>query len=192
MSTDYQRTIGTFIKENRQKLGMSKSHLAQKVGIQQNTLTNVENGQFNFGEDNIEGIAKVFGVDPFEMFDIAKNDKRIDEDDYSIGQRIKHFRILHGMTQQELADLLGYSGSGPICTIEKGIRGISRPQLYKCCEIFRIGLSDLIINAEDYNEPIMDDLKTLLLHKDQTPLLDVIQDLISIAIKAINNSDDTC
>lgn len=69
-----------------------------------------------------------------------------------LGQRIKHYRKLHSMTQEELAAVIGVA-SLHINNIENGKKGISLDKLVLICNHFHISLSDILpLGEQDDSE----------------------------------------
>jgi len=59
-----------------------------------------------------------------------------------IGRKVRHYRLMHSLTQQELAEKIGASASY-IANIEQGQKGISVDKMVDISRFFKIGLSDL-------------------------------------------------
>jgi len=183
-----QDTIGKVIAQLRELKGMSKDEVAESLSITKNALTNVENGIYNFGEENIRKITELFEIDPQKLLNIDKNDKIRRHEDFLIGQNIRYFRKLNNMTQKNLAEHLEYSGSGPICSIEKGRRGMSRTQLLNCCELFGVELKDLIQHEYENSDPILDDFRIVFFSGHKSELSEVIRELITITANRLRRS----
>lgn len=52
------------------------------------------------------------------------------------GEQIKELRIELGKTQDEMADLLGYSGRSMICHLESGYTQVT-PRVAKLCQLLK-------------------------------------------------------
>jgi len=70
----------------------------------------------------------------------------------TLGNKIKRLRLEKGMTQDELAKLLGYSSRSTINKIESDINTISYEKIKKLVEIFNIDASELV-EDESYDNP---------------------------------------
>lgn len=70
----------------------------------------------------------------------------------TLGNKIKKLRLEKGMTQDELAKLLGYSSRSTINKIESDINTISYEKIKKLVEIFNIDASELV-EDESYDNP---------------------------------------
>ena len=72
----------------------------------------------------------------------------------SLGNKIKRLRVSKGMTQDDLAKLLGYSSRSTINKIESDINTISYDKLLKLVEIFKIDINDLVNRVDDIRDNI--------------------------------------
>ncbi|MCL2694440.1 MAG: helix-turn-helix domain-containing protein [Oscillospiraceae bacterium] len=61
-----------------------------------------------------------------------------------IGQRIKHYRKIHSLTQKQLSARIGAVSTTYITNVEAGQKGISLEKIYEICEFFNINVSDLL------------------------------------------------
>jgi len=75
-----------------------------------------------------------------------------------LGQKIKALRLLHGLTQEQLALELGYQGSSAISQVENGEIFMKQDVVYRAAKFFRIPAAALMIP-----EPLTEeDLKALI------------------------------
>jgi transcriptional regulator with XRE-family HTH domain len=65
-----------------------------------------------------------------------------------MGKKIRILREMNGVTQVELAKILGYTSTGTISLIENGIKGMKPVVVIKAAEFFRIPASVLFSPAE--------------------------------------------
>ena len=72
----------------------------------------------------------------------------------TIGQRVKHYRIMNNLTQMELAAKIGTASKSYITNIEAGAKGIGLERMVELCGFFNITVSDLlpIITKETDND----------------------------------------
>jgi len=176
--------LGEKIKETRMKLKITRQELADKVDIKINSLTNIEHGKATAGDDTIKRIANILKLNNNELLKIKQNDEIIlDPQDIVIGAKIKYYRQLNGYTQLDLAVKLGYSGSGPICTIEQGKRGMSKNSLLRCCELFNIHIAEIIAPVE-IDETYKNFMK-LFYAKEKPPIYASISSLIVEAVRQL-------
>lgn len=73
---------------------------------------------------------------------------------YGIGDRIKHFRISLGMTQEELAHKLGYKSKSTIQKIEKGINDIPQSKIIPFSDALGISPVTLLGSEESVIENV--------------------------------------
>ena len=62
------KTIGRKIGELREKLGMTTTQLAKRVGISQAQISRLENGKQGFRSNTLDRIAKALSVKPMYFF----------------------------------------------------------------------------------------------------------------------------
>lgn len=60
------------------------------------------------------------------------------------GEKIKELRIMHNLTQKELADKLGYQSNTAIYLIEKNEKGVPFNKLRILAKLFHVSIEDLI------------------------------------------------
>lgn len=71
------------------------------------------------------------------------------------GERIKKLRLQRGMSQEELAKLLGYSHKSAINKIELNINGVPSSKIVKLSKIFGVSISYLM--CDDDSRPAPDE-----------------------------------
>ena len=101
----------------------------------------------------------------------------------SLGNKIKRLRIEKGMTQEELANILGYSSRSTINKIESDINAISYDKLLKLVELFNVDVQELINNVNELNK---EDINNMIDHMVIDELLDFMHDS-PVAFNAIEN-----
>ena len=98
-----------------------------------------------------------------------------------IGQRVRYYRKMQGMTQKELAAKVN-ADSTYITNIEKGQKGISVEKLVEICTIFNISVSDLLPmeaqNDTEAKEEIIEEI-LLLLKTLETPQLRMYKTILN-------------
>ncbi len=67
--------------------------------------------------------------------------------DKKIGTTIRKLRVEAGMTQDQLANAIGYSSRSSIAGIEGGSRGIPKDQLENIAHLFGLSVEELIEQA---------------------------------------------
>ncbi|MEH7667139.1 helix-turn-helix transcriptional regulator [Bacillus sp. JJ689] len=64
----------------------------------------------------------------------------------SIGTRIRHIRKKKKITQGELAEMLGFSGSSAISYIENGQRKLNADKIPKLAESLGVTIEEIFLN----------------------------------------------
>lgn len=114
-------TIGDRIKNSREAKGLSSSELAKKLKISKQLMYKYENNIItNIPSDKVEKIAALLDISPAYLMGWF-NDK--------IGKRIRSRREELGMTQEELASILGYKSKSTITKIESGVNDITQSKV---------------------------------------------------------------
>ena len=154
---DDSLTIGEKIQQRRKELGMSADELAEKLGIDRSTIYRYENGDIKkFPLDMLEPIANALNTTPTYLV----------SNHYDIGQKIKNARILHGLTQEQLGDLVGVQKSA-IAKYENGrVVNIKRNILQKISNVLSISIEELVfddlpISTTDIHSKILTDHELL-------------------------------
>lgn len=75
---------------------------------------------------------------------MAKN-KELEE----FGRRVKEFRLQKRLSQQELADRVGYKGKDMISRIESGQTNIPMPKAIEIAQALGVKISDLTLKKDD-------------------------------------------
>lgn len=55
-----------------------------------------------------------------------------------LGAKVRQLRLLHGMTQVELAKQMGFTSTGAISQVESGQRGLTRENILRLSRIFGV------------------------------------------------------
>lgn len=69
---DNRKLLGLRIKELRKRVSLSQEVLAEKAGIEQTSLSNIENGRNFPSFITLENIMRVLGVGYFDVFQFAQ------------------------------------------------------------------------------------------------------------------------
>lgn len=72
----------------------------------------------------------------------------------AFGQKVRQVRKLAGYSQQELAMLMNFSGSGTISQVENGQIGLELRNIIRLAEVLGIRV-EILINSEAYNNAEM-------------------------------------
>ena len=114
-------TLGKRVEETRKRLGMSQAELAERAGISQTTLSDIERGR-NERSRYAVNLSAALCVDPMWLVD-GEDDERCQSS--SLGERIKQVRTANGITQARLAEMSGVSQAA-IGKLEAGLAERSR------------------------------------------------------------------
>lgn len=66
--SEFKNLLGKRIRELRKSKGYTQEYLAEKIGIGTANISYIENGKFAPAPENIEKIASVLNVQPYELF----------------------------------------------------------------------------------------------------------------------------
>lgn len=102
----------------------------------------------------------------------------------SMGIKIRTLRKQHGLTQMDLAKQLGYSSTGAISNIEKGIKGMDIEKVNHTAMIFGVHPAILLSTIPMDEDKMITVLKlSQLIFHNATKYLPAIQSLIDTAWK---------
>ena len=110
----------------------------------------------------------------------------IDEPIETIGQRIRIIRISKGLTQDDLAKLMGYSNRSTIIKIESGVLNIDHKKLLKFAYMLKVPAVYLLTGEKNYktNRMILTTIEDCVysceLNEDQ---MQIAQDLMHVFMK---------
>lgn len=104
-------TIGSRIRKRREELGLSQDELGKKLGYKsRSSINKIELDQRNLTQSKIKAIADALDTTP--AYIMGWNESEMKGDDIlGIGARIKEAREAKGLTQKELGELVGVTGS---------------------------------------------------------------------------------
>lgn len=123
----------------REQRGMSQQELAEVLEISQAAVGNWENEHREPDLKTIIRLAQYFGV---SLDDFILKDLRPPIPRYA--SNLAYLRKKNGMTQQEIANLLGYSGKQGYNTVEKGKAKMSVENLEKISDFFGVTMDQLV------------------------------------------------
>jgi transcriptional regulator with XRE-family HTH domain len=110
--------------------------------------------------------------------------KSTEEYNKVVGHRINFFRKLRGITQTELAKALGYTSSGTISLIERGIIGMNKAKIAVAAKV--LSVHPWVLTTEESlsdNQLILLNKFIKILKQPANPALPSIKNLIEKAIK---------
>ena len=84
-----KKKLGSKIKEIRKSKKYTQEFVAEKMGIETKSLSNIERGLFYPTAENLEKISKILEVQPYELFDFEhyKLDEELKEDILKITEK---------------------------------------------------------------------------------------------------------
>lgn len=115
------------IKKYRLKKGLTLEALAELVGTSKQTIQRYESGVIgNIPSDKIEKISEILTVSPAILMGWERelNEQEKEENNTEIAQKIKERREYLNLSQEDLANKLGYKSRSSINKIEMGLSDI--------------------------------------------------------------------
>ena len=77
-----KKLLGKRIKDFRKSKGFTQEYIAEQIGIESTSISNIENGKYYPTAENLERIIKVLNISPQDLFTIEhyqNNDVLLDE-----------------------------------------------------------------------------------------------------------------
>lgn len=148
--------MGERIKKLRKYFDLTQKEFAERIGSNQNNITNYETGRRTPSSAAFNNICKTFGVSE-EWLRTGEGEMLVPvtPDENFMGERIKELRKFLGLTQQEFATRLG-SVQNTITGYETGRRTPSNQVIALICREFgvseewlRTGEGEMIVPDED-------------------------------------------
>lgn len=147
-------TVKSIIRNNRQKLNLTKAELAEKIGVNASTITRWESGEVdNMTRKNIIRLANVLCISPMDFLEKDQDVMSLTEKP-KIGRTFAHnlsvYLALRNRSQKELAKYVGVSGT----TVTNWVRGYKMPRMDKIdkiCQFLTINRDDLL---SEQNPPV--------------------------------------
>lgn len=119
-------TLGQAIRENRKRLNMTQTDLAERLGLSQETIANYEAGRREPPIDTVVAMAHIFGISTDDLLGSHSEDPNL-RDNYFAEEPIhpdyEYLRALRkrrGISQETMSSILGYSSKSSYCLIESG------------------------------------------------------------------------
>lgn len=82
------------------------------------------------------------------------------------GSKIKRLREQKGLTQLELANMIGFTSKSSIAKIEKDARGVSMPKIKAIAEALHVSVLYLIGLEDEYGNPIQEEAEIQVMIKE--------------------------
>lgn len=127
------------LKFLREKIGESLVGVARRFKVSYMTISRYENGECQPSLEMLINLADFYNI---SVDDLLKKDLRPALPLYI--SNIKYIRELYGITQEDMANYLGFSGKSSISLIESGKTEISVDNLIKLADYFGLTLDQLV------------------------------------------------
>lgn len=133
------------LQELRRKHQLSQQSLADRLGLSKSSVNMYERGEREPGLDTLDALATFFGVSmDYLMGRTAPPAVPSPAPPEAIGHRIRAARESHGMTQEDLAQKMGYRSKSTINKIEKGINDIPRAKVAEFAHVLGVSAVSLM------------------------------------------------
>lgn len=149
--------------EIRKYFGLSQSQLAKKINKTPGFISDVETGKSDISKNTINTICSTFMINENwlvkgegDMFKSGQNVAKVDKE--NIGLRIKQIRKQERLTQEEFANIIGYSERQVYC-VETRKSNTSAAFLKKVSSCFNVSYDWLLTGVGDIEikEAIVDE-----------------------------------
>lgn len=137
------------LKTLRESNKLSRKELSEILKCSISHICNLETGAARLTDDSKSILEEHFDL-PENYFGIADDAVPVMTTDYDkiIGRNIKFYRKQNNMTQQILAEEMGYSAPSSVSAIERGQKPIGKKKLIQLAEIFNIHISELFSTSD--------------------------------------------
>lgn len=127
------------LKYLREKKGFTQQEFAGVLGVKQRTISSWE---YQSRTPDLETIVKLAKCLCVSLDDLILRDLRPPVPQYA--SNLLYLRKLHGMTQEDMADFLGYRGKQGYNAVEIGKAKISVENLEKISDFFGVTMDQLV------------------------------------------------
>lgn len=127
------------MKYLREQIKTSQNGLAEIFKVSRSAVCNWESGKREPELSVLIHIADYFGV---TLDDLIRKNLQPPIARYS--ENLRYLRKKHGMTQEDMAVFLGFSGKSSLCAVETGKSGISIENLEKLADFFGVTLDQMV------------------------------------------------
>lgn len=148
------KTVKSILRDNRQKLNLTKAELAEKIGVNASTITRWESGEAdNMTRKNIVKLANVLRISPMDLLEKGQDIMSLTEEPKirrTFAHNLSVYLALRNRSQKELAKYVGVSGT----TVTNWVRGYKMPRMDKIdkiCQFLTINRDDLL---SEQNPPV--------------------------------------
>jgi transcriptional regulator with XRE-family HTH domain len=102
----FEVKVGANIRYHRMKLGLSTRELAEKLGVQQPNITQMENDQRQPDLDKVVKMCRIFGITPDELLGYAKT---INVDGHNIVYKEAENAEKKGLSKEQIAAAIRFA-----------------------------------------------------------------------------------
>ncbi len=127
------------LKYLREQRGLSQRAFSEEIGLSGSAVGMWETEERKPDIEMIIRLAEYFGV---TLDDLVLRDLRPPIPRYS--DNIRYLRLSHGITQEQMGELLGLKNKSSLSLIEAGKSGISIENLEKLADFFGVTLDELV------------------------------------------------
>lgn len=127
------------LKYLREQKGLSQKDFSADMGLSRATVGNWETGERKPDIEMIIRLAEYFGV---TLDDLVLRDLKPPIPKYA--GNIRYLRLSHGISQEQMGELLGLKNKSSLSLIEAGKREISVENLEKLADFFGVTLDKLV------------------------------------------------
>jgi len=180
------------IKSLRESRNLSRKEFAKILDCSISQVINLETGAARLSENFKEVMEEYFDL-PENFFGSLESSPPIQTSEYDkvIGKNVCFYRKQNGMTQQILAEEMGYSQASSVSAIERGQKPIGKKKLIKLAGIFEIHVAELF-NVSDAANSTEDEVLyskfIYLLHSAKKPsVYNAIKELIDSGCKELRH-----
>lgn len=189
------KDLGLTIRKLRIERGLTQEELAIKSGYSnRSAIARIEKGEIDLPESKIKSISNALNVSPLRLMgwedrtgDYIVPDEEEDGEKTNgntiLGRKIRTLRKSIGITQQQLAEKVGYNNRSMITHIEKGIINLPETKIREIAKALNVSLSDLLEEKALPKDPYYVD--TSMLTETQLTELNTI---INMNVSMFNSS----
>ena len=125
------KSVGEIIQLYRIKKEYTRTDFARILGVHQTYICDIENGRRNPSASLLKKIAELLDVDIKILIDDKPNDEA------SIGDKVRYYRRLNGLTQEQLSAFLGATKTY-ISRVERNITVLTKERQTQLAEILSV------------------------------------------------------
>jgi len=154
------------LREIRKAARMTQIDLANMLGKSQAVISAMETGKVAMNTDDLTKLSEIFSVTPHEIMDIDTPDLILKIGNLKLKNvnRIRELRGIAGISQAQLADILGVTRAA-VSAWEQGFISPNKSSINSLCELFSIEKEELFV----IKSPIINQNSLSKTDVEQTP-----------------------